>query len=271
MTLMIRTGRAPALMAVAVSLLILAQPVGVPAQTIPELLTDLERSEFASEAWTTAFLSLVSMGGGTYDVGESVRRVVEEHPDQRDRIATVLIRNLEQENVKRPIPWSHSPHHELYYALMGAVGSLNDPRALPALVHMLGTGAGASRAVAAFGEAAIPAVVARLESTDSHFRVRAAAAQTLSFILADRPRSGFSPERQELLISGVLRGLGDDHYHVRQMALIWLPQVADRRVREAVERIAREDPHAVERDGSVSYPVRGGAAKWLRGGGGHVP
>ena len=50
-----------------------------------------------------------------------------------------------------------------------------------------------------------------------------------------------------------------------------VPEEGRRYAREAVERIAREDPHAVERDGSVSYPVRDRAARWLRGGGALCP
>jgi hypothetical protein len=130
------------------------------------------------EARSEAFYRLVSLGtpgGATSSPTAGVAAVLARHPQQADAVKAALIKTLEAENgaVRKGAPLSEE-HSDYYGDLIMVVAGLDDRRSIGALAGALGTGAMASNALIAFGDAAVDAVVNRLASSTDRATRRSA-------------------------------------------------------------------------------------------------
>lgn len=172
-----------------------------------------------------------------------------------------LIRALERENAadrqqveETPagaVEPRHEEDHEFRAALAGIVIRLEDPQTIPALAAVLGHGLMAARALAAFGEEAVPAVLGVVRSPQSHSRLVNGGLIALRFMVEGagiRPLGAASLEQ--------IRAAAEYHLNRRQSGiganLRWAIDLAvvldDPELRAIVESIAR-DPNEIIRRG----------------------
>jgi hypothetical protein len=172
-------------------------------------------------------------------------------------IRTALIKALQQEAVlhqQRDLAVRHSENvpplddPELLLRLAGAVAELKDPAAISALASALGSGFTVIRPLAAFGEQAVPAIVAIESSPNSGTDAVNHALITLRFIaeqassvhaLSDRTIAELRRVAARRLLSGEGSATTTLWWAID---LAWAVQ--DRELRESVESLAT-DPNVV--------------------------
>lgn len=121
------------------------------------------------------------------------------HPEHADRVKLGLIHLLEADNVDTTLPpgYSAEENSEYYAQAIGIVASLNDERAIPALVGAMTTGGMATEGLIKYGPKALGPVLSELNGSNSMVRVSA-------FMTAFK----------------ILRGTNDGASHVQMLSLI---------------------------------------------------
>jgi hypothetical protein len=149
-------------------------------------------------AHLTAFYDLLNYASseaahGTQPRGPSdiLNGFLSRHPDKADQVKLALIELLKEENhsfieTKNPPPDSHDEDDvgEYYAALVDTVSSLNDERAIPAVVGAMTTGGMAERGVLKYGDKALEPVMEQFKSSDA--LVRASALEMATAILEEK-------------------------------------------------------------------------------------
>ena len=139
----------------------------VQAQTIDQLIAQMQSPD--PNTRMSAFYRLARVGFGS-----------------SDRIKVAVIDLLTTENANNTltpstISDSSEAYGEYYGDLIGAVGRLNDPRSIGALVGAINTGNMVSDAIAGFGASALDAVI--LQLANSNVTMRGSAALTIGKML----------------------------------------------------------------------------------------
>jgi hypothetical protein len=195
-----------------------------------------------------------------------------QHPDQADRVKLGLIHLLNKENhsfiqSKNPPsdPDVEDDISEHYAELIGVVSSLNDERAIPALVGAMTTGGMAQRGLLKYGDKALEPVLEQLKNPDGLVR---ATALGMSITLLDKRNDRTSHARIRELIRS---SLTDPTPVVRRHAVKEIDCLDDRQnFVPTLEQIAKTDPAELPGkaddggDGAEFYPVRSDARRVLR-------
>ena len=194
-----------------------------------------------------------------------------QHPNQADSIKLGLIELLGSENDlfvlgKNAAPDTYTEEDGEYHAgLITAVSSLDDERAIPALVGAMTTGGIAQRGILKYGDKALEPVLEQLKNPDGLVR---ATALGLSFSLLKRQNDPASLKRVTDLVRS---SLTDPDTVVRRRAVREIDCLADRQEYvPTLEKIAKTDPEkrlgkALDGgDGEEFYPVRYDARRVLR-------
>jgi len=230
-------------------------------------------------AHLTAFYDLLNYASseaahGTQPRGPSdaLNSFLVRHPDKADQVKLGLIELLKEENhsfieTKTPPPDSHEEDDvgEYYAALVDTVSSLNDERAIPAVVGAMTTGGMAERGVLKYGDKALQPVMEQFKSPDA--LVRASALEMATAILEEKN----VPEAHALVLNLLRVSLKDPGAVVRTQAVWEIDCLADRNEFVPVlQEIAKTDPLKLPGkafdggDGGQFYPVRADARRALR-------
>ncbi|MBZ5634841.1 MAG: hypothetical protein LAO55_17100 [Acidobacteriia bacterium] len=187
------------------------------------------------------------------------------NPEQADRVKLGLINLLKADNVDTTLPagYTAEDNSEHYAAAIDLVSSLNDDRAIPALVGALGTGGMATGGVIKYGEKALGPVLSALNNPN--LLVRSAAVGTAVTIL--RIKNDVASQDQ---ILGLIRtAIHDREFLIRSAALYQIDNLTDQKefapaLQEfvpALEEMAQRDPFVLQRE--TRYPLRDRAKKLL--------
>jgi hypothetical protein len=141
---------------------------------------------------------------------------------------------------------------ELLMRLASAVGELRDPASIPALAAALGNGFAVIRPLAAFGERAVPSVVAIEASPESSTGAVNHALITLRFIVEEaRGRGGFNPNTLAELRRVAARPLATGETASATTTLWWAIDLAwmldDPDLRQSVEALATDTSEVIAR------------------------
>ena len=190
------------------------------------------------------------------------------HPDQADRVKLGLIQllNLEDETFIKGKPGTLTEEDGEYYAeLIETVSSLDDERAIPALVGAMTTGGVAQRGLVKYGDKALGPVTEQLKNPDALVR---ATALGMTTTLLGRHNDFASRSRISDLVRSFLK---DSDLVVRGHAVNSITCLDDRQnFIPTLEKIARTDPDKLPGkaldggDGEEFYPVRYDARRVLR-------
>lgn len=171
-------------------------------------------------------------------------------------LRTALITALERENAvsraragaARRGEHLENRNDEIYFEVAEVVVALRDPRAIPALAGALGTGMMVINALVAFGEQAVPAVLAVTASPDSEWSAVGGGLWTLKLMVegaAARPLS--QPTLQQVRRVARQRLTGQQFvailYHAIELAAV----LGDADLRQVVERLEGDPSEAVAR------------------------
>jgi hypothetical protein len=193
------------------------------------------------------------------------------HPNQADQVKLGLIQLLGSENNifttgPNTIPGTHTEEDGEYYAeLIDTISSLDDERAIPALVGAMTTGGMAKRGILKYGDKALGPVLEQLQNPDGLVR---AAALGMSISLLKNQND---PASQLRALDIIQSALTDSASVVRGHAVREIDCLADRqKFVSTLEKIARTDPEKFAGkaldggDGEEFYPVRYDARRVLR-------
>lgn len=194
------------------------------------------------------------------------------HPENADQVKLSLIQLLTEENhsfieTKNPPPDSDASDDvgEYYAELVDTVSSLNDDRAIPALVGAMTTGGMAQRGVLKYGDKALTSVMEQLKSSDA--LVRASALGMTTGILEQKKDAA----SHALVISLIQSSLKDPGAVVRSQAVQEIDCLDERKdFISILQEIAKTDPLRLPGkaldggDGGQFYPVRADARQVLR-------
>jgi len=236
-------------------------------QRVASELNTLEDSDW--KVREAAFYRLVGLAMPAGFRTDSMRPALDEflknHPSQRDGIATGIIGLLEKEGAisRNAAIGSLSEEFENYLGdLVAAAATLQDDRAVSALLPELRTGNMASKAVAASGSRSVDRVLALLNSGDIADRI--AATRTLSLML-DPAVTTLDPTSRTRAKTGILLAVKDPHFAVRDSAVAALARLPDPDVTMVLKDVAANDPYSRldGTTGATMFPVRAAAAKAL--------
>jgi HEAT repeat protein len=137
--------------------------------------------------WQDRAKAFYAAGGGL-DFGKSATK-----PSHLVRGQLIALLDLEQRETEK----SSDEEFDFYLgSLLSAVGNVGDPRSIPILLEprVLNSGGRATRTLAGFGDAALPAIRSALRASSTDKRTRLSLAMTLEEMLssnrvAGRPRS----------------------------------------------------------------------------------
>lgn len=194
------------------------------------------------------------------------------HPDKADQVKLSLIELLKEEThsfieTKTPLADSHDEDDvgEYYAELVDVVSSLNDERAVPALVGAMTTGGMAQRGILKYGDKALQPVLEELKSSDA--LARASALGMATAILEEKN----DPAAHALVLNLLRSSLKDPGPVVRRHAVRQIDCLPERQdFVPLLEEIARTDPDKLPGrafdggDGGQFYPVRADARRALR-------
>jgi hypothetical protein len=194
------------------------------------------------------------------------------HPYKADQVKLTLIQLLAEENqsfieTKNPPPDSDAGDDvgEYYAELVDTVSSLNDDRAIPALVGAMTTGGMAQRGVLKYGDKALTSVMEQLKSSDALVR---ASALGMATAILEKKKDAAS---HALVISLIQSSLKDPGAVVRREAVQEIACLNERQdFVPVLEGIAKTDPDKLPGraldggDGNEFYPVRYDARQVLR-------
>jgi hypothetical protein len=202
--------------------------------------------------------------------GEILNRFLSRHPDQADRVKVSMIQLLTTENEtflgKNVKPGTYTEKDTEHYAnVIDTVSSLNDERAIPALVGAITTGGMAQRGLVKYGGKALDLVLAAFKSGES--QTRSAALGTAVTILRSSIDAASHVQAAALLGSS----LKDADFVVREEAVMLVDCANDRQdFVPILEQLANTDstryPGGTDdgTDGNWHYPVRVQARRVLR-------
>jgi hypothetical protein len=195
----------------------------------------------------------------------------ERHPDQADRVKMGLIQLLSSENDtfipgKTTVPGTLTEEDGEYYAeVIDTVSSLDDERAIPALVGAMTTGGMAKRGLLKYGDKVLEPMLEQLQNPDGLVR---AAALGMSVSLLEKRNDPSSHKRAVDIIRSALT---DSSSVVRGHAIREIDCLAERQeFVPTLEKIAKTDPQKLAGkaldggDGEEFYPVRSDARSVLR-------
>jgi hypothetical protein len=191
-----------------------------------------------------------------------------QHPGQADRIKLGLIQLLKADNIdfQSTAPGTCTEDDTNHYAeVVNVVSSLEDERAIPALVGAMATGGMAQQAIFGYGDKALAPVLQQLKSSDPLVQSQAL---MMSFqLLAERGDPAAQAQIRELILTYVKGPLEPS----RRIAVQEIDCLDDRQnFVPLLEEIAKTDPEkrsgkaldGVDADGF--YPVRADARRVLR-------
>ncbi|HTW24637.1 MAG TPA: hypothetical protein VMD78_13615 [Candidatus Baltobacteraceae bacterium] len=195
-----------------------------------------------------------------------------QHPDEADKIKLALIHLLSREDYffiesKNPPPDPHVEDdiEEHYPELIHAVASLDDERAIPALVGAMTTGGIATRGLLKYGDKALGPVLDQLTSTDPLVR---GSALDIGVAILKTKKDSASSSRIRALVESSLK---DSDSSVRMRAVMVIDCLDERQdFAPALQQLSKSDPDRFpERendgaDGDSYYPVRVQARRVLR-------
>lgn len=249
----------------------------IPAAQLSDILARLKNPDLHTHI--VAFRNLLSYASSESPHGtnpkspsETLNEFLIEHPDNADQVKVTLIQLLAEENhsfieTKNPPPDSDASDDvgEYYAELVDTVSSLNDDRAIPALVGAMTTGGMAQRGVLKYGDKALTSVMEQLKSPDA--LVRASALGMATGILGQKKAAA----SHALVISLIESSLKDPGAVVRREAVQEIDCLPERRdFIPVLEEIAKTDPDKLPGkaldggDGDEFYPVRYDARRALR-------
>lgn len=252
-----------------------AQQITSPEPRVPDILSRMESKDMSSrQAAFDDMMSLVSderNQAQQSSKAEVLSAFFARHPDQADSVKLGLIKLLSIENngfalAKDPAVGTHTEEDGEYYAeVIDTVSSLDDARAIPALVGAITTGGMAKRGLLKYGDKALGPVLEQLKNPDA--LVRAAALGVSVMLLENRDDPG---SHQQAL--GIIRsGLTDSASVVRGHAVREVDCLRDRQdFLPILQKIAKSDPEKFSGkaldggDGEEFYPVRYDARQVLR-------
>jgi hypothetical protein len=254
-----------------------AYPQGTAPQDrkkLPEILTRMKSTDLHTQK--LAFDDLMNQinfeTSGTRAKPEALNKYFSLHPEQADQVKLGLTQLLSQENYyfvesKNPPPDSHEEDDigEHYAELIDVVSSLEDDRAIPALVGAMTTGGIAQRGLMKYGDKALVPVLGQLKNRDALVR---AAALGMGIALLERQNDSASQARIRELIRS---SLADPKPVVRTHSIREIGCLADRQdFVPMLQQIAKTDPWKLPGkaddggDGDEFYPVRSDARQILR-------
>jgi hypothetical protein len=187
------------------------------------------------------------------------------HPNLADRVKLGLINLLKADDDahmdRKTAPGTYTENDsEHWAAAIELVASLNDERAIPALVGALGTGGLATGGVVKYGQNALGPVLREFRNPNP--LVHSAAVGTAITIL--RMKNDAAAHAQILEI--IRTAITDPEFMVRSAALYKVEDLTDReQFLPALREMAQHDPFTipVETPGETSYPLRIRAKKLL--------
>jgi hypothetical protein len=202
------------------------------------------------------------------DHAADLARFFKEHPELADRIKLGLIQLLKVDNVdfQGAAPGTYTEDDTEHYAVVvNVVSSLQDKRAIPALIGAMATGGMAQQAIFQYGDKALAPVLAQLKSSDP---LAQASALRMSFgLLAKRGDSAALAQIRELILAYVKTPSGA----TRRIAVQEIDCLEDRQdFVPLLKEIAKTDAQRFggkALDGEDSdgfYPVRADARRVLR-------
>jgi hypothetical protein len=202
------------------------------------------------------------------DRATALTSLFKQHPEQADRIKLGLIQLLKADSVdfQGAAPGTYTEDDMEHYAeVVNVVSSLNDERAIPALVGAMATGGMAQQAIFQYGDKALAPVLEQLKSSDP--LVQSQALRMSFALLAERGDPAALAQRRELILAYVKAPSEPS----RRIAVQEIDCLDDRQnfVRLLTE-ISKTDPEkrpGKALDGEDSdgfYPVRADAREVLR-------
>jgi len=154
------------------------------SSNLSDMVSRMENGELsARQAAFNDLMTRVASEERGYSRGEDssngLRKFFDRHPDQADKIKLALIHLLAIENhpfIQDENPPSNTDaeeESEHYAELIDTVVSLDDQRAIPALVGAMTTGGMAQRGLLKYGDMALEPVLAQLKNPDALVRATA--------------------------------------------------------------------------------------------------
>jgi hypothetical protein len=209
------------------------------------------------------------------DRAAALTSLFKQHPEQADRIKLGLIQLLKADNVdfQGAAPGTYTEDDMEHYAeVVNVVSSLNDKRAIPALVGAMATGGMAQQAIFQHGDKALAPVLKQLKrqpdpNSVSDLLAQASALQMSFALLAKRGDPTSQAQIRELILAYVKAPSGA----TRRIAVQEIDCLDDRQnFVPLLEEIARTDPQKLGGkpldggDNNQFYPVRADAREVLR-------
>jgi len=232
---------------------------------------DLPGREAGFDELMRAIASDEASQGLPPDSEQLLARYFDTHPNQSERVKVGLIQLLAKEDEtfisdKSVPPGTYTENDSEYYAtLIDTVSSLNDDRAIPALVGAMTTGGIAGRGVLKYGDKALGPVLEQLKNPDGLVR---ASALGMSVVLLD---ARHDPASHKQAIGLIRLALTDSASAMREEAVLVIRCLAERQdFVSALENISKTDPENFPGrsddgvDGDHFYPVRVVARQVLR-------
>lgn len=206
----------------------------------------------------------------TYNFPSRLHDLFSADPQDRDQVVTALIALLSRENAiahRGTISGEQlgEDYFNFYGDVIASVVSLNDRRAIPALLGAIDTGGMVTRALASFGDAALPGILQRVNDQDTV--VRMGAIITLAEMLEKNPALFSSnPVETEQVKRALLSAAADNESGVRTAAVGGLAALKDPSVVSVIQQLAESDPAMLPGQafgGKDLYPVRLAAQRAL--------
>ena len=230
---------------------------------------DLHKREAAFDEMT-ALIREGEKQAGKSDQAAAFAGFFKDHPEQADRIKVGLIELLKADNVafqSENIPQGTYSERDMehYAEVVNVASSLNDERAIPALVNAMSTGGMAQQAIFQYGDKALAPVLEQLKISDP---LTQSSALSMSFaLLAKRGDPSSQAQIQELILSYVKAQSGA----TRSIAVQEIGCLENREnFVPLLKEIAKSDPQRLPGkaldggDGNEFYPVRADARQVLR-------
>jgi hypothetical protein len=258
--------------ALMLSMQVTAQQAASLASRVSAALDRMNKNDLHTrEAAFDDMMALISEGqkrATEPDRAAALTSLFKQHPEQADRIKLGLIQLLKADNVdfQGAAPGTYTEDDMEHYAeVVNVVSSLNDKRAIPALVGAMATGGMAQQAIFQYGDKALAPVLEQLKSSDP---LAQASALRMSFaLLAKRGDSTAQAQIRELILAYVKAPSEPS----RRIAVQEIDCLDDRQdfVRLLTE-ISKTDPEKRSgkafdgEDSDGFYPVRADAREVLR-------
>ncbi len=195
------------------------------------------------------------------DYSHALEAFFKRHPDQADRVKLGLINVLKADNDaimgQNASPKNFTEEDSEHYAeAIDVVSSLDDERAIPALVGAISTGMMAMRGIMKYGQKALDSVLAQFDSPRQEDR---SSAITVGIAILRMKNDEASRAR---VISIIRATITDPEFLVRSSALDAIEGLDDlKQFLPALREMAEHDPFIVP--GESVYPLRVSAQELL--------